>query len=155
MLLERPLKRSKNPTTGRWLLSNPPPLAGFPPQRLNIDRCISISARWLADTLLRLCLYLCQHVLTGHYSDINISKKNAKFWYSYAYAYVVAVLTSAEASFMLMVASLVWSGLTWYFVTQRGNYLISCFQFAFARSEIFQKKRQFENCRSICSEDCF
>ena len=40
MLLEWPLKRSKNPTTGRWLLSNPPPLPGLPPQRLNIDRCI-------------------------------------------------------------------------------------------------------------------
>ena len=28
MLLERPLKRSKVPTTGRWLLSNPPPMPG-------------------------------------------------------------------------------------------------------------------------------
>ena len=31
MLLERPLKRSKVPTAGWWLLSNPPPMPGLPP----------------------------------------------------------------------------------------------------------------------------
>ena len=44
--LGRPLKWSKVPTTGRWLLSNPPPMPGLPPpHRLNIDRCISFNSK--------------------------------------------------------------------------------------------------------------
>ena len=36
-------KWSKVPTTGRLVMSNPPPMPGLPlPQRLNIDKCISI-----------------------------------------------------------------------------------------------------------------
>ena len=88
MLLERPLKRSKNPTRGRWLLSKPPPLPGLPPQRLNIDRCIivktpclfyfrSVKFHYVKETYdINSLLTLVKIVVASHRSAQKTTKQN-------------------------------------------------------------------------------
>ena len=62
-----------------------------------VDISILVLADWLIVLRLCLCLCLCQYVLTGHYSDrnISISTRRTQRFDILAYAYVVAVLTSA------------------------------------------------------------